>query len=78
MPQIIFRNKFLLPSLPPPGTFKDKKVLITGASGGLGLAAAVHYVNLGASLVRILGKDSLNASLQFEFPHMPVFLDMLQ
>jgi hypothetical protein len=54
MPQIIFRNKFLLPSLPPPGPFNDKKVLITGASGGLGLAAAVHYINLGASLVSYL------------------------
>jgi hypothetical protein len=53
MPKVIFTNKFLLPSLPPPGTFKDKKVLITGASGGLGLATAVHYVNLGASSVSI-------------------------
>jgi NADPH:quinone reductase-like Zn-dependent oxidoreductase len=60
MPQIIFRNKFLLPSLPPPGTFKDKKVLITGASSGLGLAAAVHYINLGASLVSFLFYSNLN------------------
>jgi NADPH:quinone reductase-like Zn-dependent oxidoreductase len=60
MPQIIFRNKFLLPSLPPPGTFKDKKVLITGASGGLGLAAAVQYINLGASLVSFLFYSTLN------------------
>ena len=50
LPKVIFTNKFLLPALPPPGTFKDKKVLIIGASGGLGLATAVHYVNLGASL----------------------------
>jgi hypothetical protein len=56
MPKLIFSNKFLIPSLPPPGTFKDKKILITGASGGLGLATAVHYVNLGASLV----SNSLN------------------
>ncbi|KAH8796639.1 hypothetical protein BGZ57DRAFT_747457, partial [Hyaloscypha finlandica] len=41
--------------LPPPTC---KKVLITGASGGLGLAAAVHYINLGAPLVIITARDA--------------------
>jgi FlaA1/EpsC-like NDP-sugar epimerase len=71
MPQIIFRNKFLLPSLPPPGTFKDKKVLITGASGGLGLAAAVQYVNLGASLVSFLFYSTLNVPVVWDIESSP-------
>ena len=58
LPGLIYRNKFALPSLPPPGTFKDASILITGASGGLGLATAVHFVNLGASSVIITARSS--------------------
>jgi len=58
LPKLIYSNKFLLPSLPPPETFKNKKVLITGASGGLGLATAVHYVDLGASSVIITARTA--------------------
>lgn len=54
---LIYRNKFALPSLPPPGTFKDWHVLITGASGGLGLATAAHFVRLGASRVIITARS---------------------
>jgi NAD(P)-dependent dehydrogenase (short-subunit alcohol dehydrogenase family) len=56
-PRLIYNNKFDLPSLPPPGTFKDQTILITGATGGLGLAAAVHFVNLGAKTVIITGRN---------------------
>jgi NAD(P)-dependent dehydrogenase (short-subunit alcohol dehydrogenase family) len=56
LPGLIYRNKFDLPSLPPPGTFDGKKVLITGASSGLGFETAVHYVNLGASSVIITAR----------------------
>jgi NAD(P)-dependent dehydrogenase (short-subunit alcohol dehydrogenase family) len=55
---LIYKNKFCLPSLPPPGTFKDQTILITGASGGLGLATAVHFVNLGASSVIITARSN--------------------
>lgn len=54
---MVYRNKFALPSLPPPGSFKDQSILITGASGGLGLATAVHFVNLGASSVIITARS---------------------
>jgi NAD(P)-dependent dehydrogenase (short-subunit alcohol dehydrogenase family) len=54
---LVFNNKFGNPALPPPGTFKDQTVLITGSSSGLGLAAAVHIVNLGASSVIITGRS---------------------
>jgi len=54
----IWNNHFNLPSLPPPGTFKDQTIIITGASGGLGLATAVHFVNLGASTVIITTRSA--------------------
>jgi NAD(P)-dependent dehydrogenase (short-subunit alcohol dehydrogenase family) len=40
--------------LPPPGSFTNQTVLITGANTGLGFATAQHILNLGASKV-ILG-----------------------
>jgi len=58
LPGLIYHNKFALPYLPPPGTFKDASVLITGASGGIGLATAVHFVNLGASSVIITARGN--------------------
>jgi NAD(P)-dependent dehydrogenase (short-subunit alcohol dehydrogenase family) len=52
----ILYSKWCPPALPPPETFKDQTVLVTGATGGLGLETAVHYVNLGASRVIITGR----------------------
>lgn len=49
-------NKWFPPALPQPNTFKDHTVLITGATGGLGLETAIHYVNLGASTVIITAR----------------------
>jgi NAD(P)-dependent dehydrogenase (short-subunit alcohol dehydrogenase family) len=53
---LVYRNKFALPSLPPAGSFNGKNILITGASTGLGLASAIHFVNLGASSVIITAR----------------------
>ena len=39
-----------------PPYFTDKKVLITGASSGLGMALAYYYLNNGAQ-VALVGRD---------------------
>lgn len=57
LPFMIYRNKFQLPELPPLGTFENQTILITGGTGGLGLATAVHFVNLGARTVYITGRS---------------------
>jgi NAD(P)-dependent dehydrogenase (short-subunit alcohol dehydrogenase family) len=49
-------SKWFPPALPAANTFKDHTVLITGATGGLGLETAIHYVNLGASTVIITAR----------------------
>ncbi|KAB8290649.1 hypothetical protein EYC80_008290 [Monilinia laxa] len=53
----IWNNKFNLPPPPPPNTFSGKSILITGATSGLGYAAAVHFVDLGAKSVVITGRS---------------------
>lgn len=54
----IYNNKIALPSLPQSDTFKGQTVLVTGATGGLGQAAAIHFVNLGASTVVITARTA--------------------
>lgn len=47
--------------LPPPGTYEGQTVLVTGGTGGLGLAAAAHFVNLGAREVIITSRNAARA-----------------
>ncbi|KAI1458657.1 NAD(P)-binding protein [Annulohypoxylon moriforme] len=52
-----FFQKYCPISLPSPDSYSGKIVVVTGATSGLGLAAAVHFINLGASQVIITGRD---------------------
>ncbi|OTB05317.1 hypothetical protein M426DRAFT_10644 [Hypoxylon sp. CI-4A] len=44
--------------LPPPGTFEGQIAVVTGGTSGLGLATAIHFINLGAEEVIITSRDS--------------------
>ena len=44
--------------LAPPGSYDGQRVLVAGGTTGLGLAAAVHFVNLGAREVTITARAS--------------------
>jgi len=51
-------NKWNPPRIPPSASFEGQSVLITGATGGLGLEAAIHYVQLGAAKVYITSRKA--------------------
>lgn len=54
---------------PPDLTFEDKTILVTGATNGLGLEAAILYTNLGAKTVIITARTAAkgeNARLEIE------------
>ncbi len=44
--------------LPPPGSYPDRRVPVTGGTAGMGLAAAVHLINLGAKEVIITARSA--------------------
>lgn len=53
-----FTGKFFPSSLPPANAFAGQKVLVTGGTAGLGLAAAIHFLNLGAEEVVITARSA--------------------
>ncbi|KAI9692845.1 MAG: hypothetical protein M1822_004839 [Bathelium mastoideum] len=46
-----FLGRFFPEPLPPARSFEDQKVLVTGGTVGLGLAAAIHFATLGAEVI---------------------------
>ncbi len=50
--------KWLPSPLPPPGSYDGQRVLVVGGTTGLGLASAVHFLNLGAKEVVITARSA--------------------
>jgi NAD(P)-dependent dehydrogenase (short-subunit alcohol dehydrogenase family) len=53
---ILFAGKTPTDTLPPSLSYEGKTVLVTGATSGLGLETAIHYVNLRAFKVIITAR----------------------
>jgi len=51
-------KKWIGLTIPPTTSFEGQSILITGATSGLGLEAAIHYVHLGASTVYITARTA--------------------
>jgi NAD(P)-dependent dehydrogenase (short-subunit alcohol dehydrogenase family) len=49
--------KFFPIALPASNAFKDQVAVVTGGTSGLGLAAAIHLINLGAAEVIISSRN---------------------
>jgi NAD(P)-dependent dehydrogenase (short-subunit alcohol dehydrogenase family) len=54
----MFKNKWLTPPREPTESFKGRNVLVTGATSGIGYAAAAKFAKLGASKVIIAARDA--------------------
>lgn len=54
-------QKIIPPALPPADAFSGQTILVTGGTSGLGVAAAVHYLNLGAKEVIITARKATSA-----------------
>ncbi|KAJ2967456.1 hypothetical protein NUW58_g10449 [Xylaria curta] len=53
-------------ALPPSDSFKGQTAVVTGGTSGLGLAAAVHLVNLGATEVIVTSRNPARAQKALE------------
>lgn len=56
--EFLFKPRMAAATLPASLSFHGKTVLITGATGGLGLETAIHYVALGAQMVHITARNA--------------------
>lgn len=57
-----FKNKWITPPKETTETFTGRTIIITGATSGIGLEAAVKFVNLGAEKVILAARDLAKAT----------------